>query len=69
MNEPEYYNKNGLSPNQAFQQGLISHEEYKGFLKANIIKYTVRCDKKGQGTTDMLKAIQYCHLLKDEMKD
>ena len=69
MNEPSYYNHDGLSPNQAFQQGLISHKEYIGFLKGNIIKYTVRCDKKGQGVEDMLKAIQYCHLLKDEMND
>ena len=30
--EPVYYNSNGLSPNQAFEQGLISNEEFIGFI-------------------------------------
>lgn len=68
MNEPEYYCKDGLSPIGAFKQGLISKEEYIGFIKGNIIKYVVSCDKKGQGLSDIDKALSYLELLKDEVK-
>ena len=63
--EPSYYNSNGLSPLKAFQKGLLSKEEYIGFLKGNIIKYTIRCDKKGNSTEDMDKCIDYCNHLRN----
>ena len=62
--EPVYYNSNGLSPNQAFEQGLISNEEFIGFIKGNVIKYVVRCGKKGNPIDDINKAISYLQLLK-----
>lgn len=68
MNEPEYYAVNGLSPNTAFENGLISKEEFIGFCKGNIIKYVVRCDKKGDMIGDINKAINYLELLKNEVK-
>lgn len=68
MSEPEYYNRDGLSPLKAFEKGLISYEEYIGFIKGNIIKYVVRCDKKGQGVSDVKKALDYCTLLKKEIE-
>lgn len=58
MTEPEYYNKNGLSPLTAFKNGLLSYGEYKGFLKGNIIKYTIRYDSKG-GMDDLKKLMDY----------
>lgn len=64
--EPSYYNSNGLSPLKAFQKGLLSKEEYIGFLKGNIIKYAVRCDKKN-GAEDMDKCIDYCKHLRDSL--
>ena len=67
--EPSYYNKNGLSPLQAYKQGLLSYDEYKGFLKGNIIKYAIRCDSKGNGSEDMVKCIDYCQHLKDLMEE
>lgn len=69
MTEPNYYSKNGLSPLKAYQQGLLSYGEYIGFIKGNIIKYVVRCDKKGQGLSDVNKAMDYLELLKKEMGD
>ena len=69
MSEPNYYSKNGLSPLKAYKMGLISYEEYIGFIKGNIIKYVVRCDKKGQGLSDLDKAMDYLLLLKKEMSD
>ena len=68
MEEPTYYAKNGFSPVSAFKQGLISKEEYIGFIKGNIIKYVVRCDKKGEGKSDLKKAENYLNLLKNEIK-
>ena len=66
--EPVYYNSNGLSPNRAFEQGLISKEEFIGFIKGNIIKYVVRCGKKGNHIEDIDKAISYLQLLKKIMR-
>lgn len=66
--EPVYYNSNGLSPNRAFEQGLISKEEFIGFIKGNIIKYVVRCGKKGNPIEDIDKAISYLQLLKKIMR-
>lgn len=69
MGEPDYYNSNGLSPLRAFEKGLISYEEYIGFIKGNIIKYVVRCDKKGQSISDVNKAMTYLRLLKNEFEN
>ena len=66
MNEPDYYNSNGLSPVNAFKQGLISKEQFKGFIKGNVIKYTTRCDNgKGQFNSDIDKAIHYLEILRE----
>lgn len=61
--EPNYYKKNGLSPIGAMQQGLLSKEEYEGFLKGNIIKYVVRSNYKGNSIKDLNKAKHYLELL------
>lgn len=63
MTEPDYYASNGLSPLQAFKQGLISKEEYIGFCKGNIIKYIVRAGKKDDAKKDIAKAIDYARKL------
>ena len=57
--EPEYYNSNGLSPIGAMKQGLISRDEYIGFLKGNIIKYIIRAQYKGNAAEDLMKARNY----------
>lgn len=59
MNEPDYYKSNGLSPIGAFKQGLISKDEYRGFLIGNIIKYTIRAGKKDNAIKDLKKARHY----------
>ena len=68
LEEPSYYNSNGLSPNRAFEQGLISNEEFIGFIKGNVIKYVVRCGKKGNPVEDIDKAISYLQLLRKIMR-
>ena len=64
MTEPEYYSQNGLSPLNAMKQGLISHEEYLGFIKGNIIKYVIRAGKKDDPLNDIDKAMDYLKHLK-----
>ena len=59
MSEPKYYNSNGLSPIGAMKQGLISKEQYKGFLIGNIIKYVIRAGKKDDAIKDLEKAKDY----------
>ena len=63
MNEPDYYNHDGLSPIQAFKQGLISKDEYIGFCKGNIIKYIVRAGKKDDAVVDLEKTKNYIDFL------
>lgn len=62
--EPEYYAGNGLSPLEAFKKGLLSKDEYIGFCKGNVIKYTVRAGKKENASKDIVKAIDYLGHLK-----
>ena len=68
IRNPDYYNRHGLSPIEAFQMGLLSHEEYIGFLKGNIIKYSVRCDNKNMAE-DMEKCKTYAEYLKEVLTD
>ena len=64
VTQPNYYKSNGLSPLDAFKQGLISREELIGFIKGNVIKYTVRAGKKDDTIRDIDKAIDYLEWLK-----
>lgn len=62
--EPDYYAGNGLSPLEAFKKGLLSKDEYIGFCKGNVIKYTVRAGHKENASKDIVKAIDYLGHLK-----
>lgn len=64
MTQPTYYNENGFSPMDAFKQGLISKEEFLGFIKGNVIKYTIRAGKKNDPVKDINKAIDYLEWMK-----
>ena len=41
-----------------FEEGLISEEQTRGFLKGNILKYVTRYESK-DGMKDLLKAQEY----------
>ena len=69
MKQPKYYDGNGLSPIDAMKEGLISKEEYIGFLKGNVIKYVVRCGKKDDAISDINKAIHYLNFLKQQFSE
>lgn len=69
MSEPDYYAKNGLSPLKAFEKGLLSKEEYVGFCKGNVIKYTIRAgEKTDDPLMDIVKAMDYLHYLHKALK-
>lgn len=62
--EPKYYKANGMSPMEAFSKGLLSRDEYVGFIKGNIIKYVVRCEYKNDDPIgDLDKASNYLYEL------
>lgn len=65
MMQPQYYALNGMSPVESMKAGLISKEEYIGFLKGNVIKYVVRCGKKDDAISDINKAIHYLEMLRE----
>lgn len=48
-----------------FMQANMTSEEFIGFLKGNIIKYTARCDKKDDPNKEVDKIIQYAEWLRD----
>lgn len=57
----EHYRQGQIECIDAIKSAL-STEEYKGFLKANIIKYIWRCNHKGNHD-DLVKAEYYLKLL------
>lgn len=65
LDEPDYYASNGLSPLEAFKKGLLSRDELIGFIKGNVIKYTIRAGHKDNASTDIVKAIDYLGHLKE----
>ena len=58
-NHPQRYTgKDGKDLIDRFEEGLISEEQARGFLKGNILKYVTRYESK-DGTKDLLKAQAY----------
>lgn len=54
---PKHYKKGDIECIDAIQSAL-SEEEFRGYLKGNMIKYIWRCNHKG-GVEDMEKARWY----------
>lgn len=69
MKEPVYYAKDGLSPIGAMKQGLVSTEQYKGFLIGNVIKYVVRAGHKDNAIEDLEKARNYIDFYLELLND
>lgn len=53
----EHYTSKSVQPWQAME-AWMTEEQFKGFLKGNVIKYLARCDDKG-GRIDLEKAKHY----------
>ena len=66
VNHPQHYN-HGKYETFTKLQAILSPQEYRGFLKGNIIKYMDRADYKGHKEEDLAKADRYMEeLLKME---
>lgn len=62
VNSPEHYKMGGIET-IAFIEAKLSNDEYKGYLKGNIIKYLSRATKKGNESQDYRKAMWYLEKL------
>ena len=46
-------------------ENVLTHSEFVGFLKGNIIKYSMRAGRKGATDEDIKKALHYIEKLKE----
>jgi len=60
----DYYKVGGIETID-FIQAKLNKEEYKGFLKGNVIKYVSRAAHKGDEKGDYKKAVYYLNKLID----
>ena len=50
-------------------QAVMSHQEFIGFLKGNVIKYSMRAGQKAGATDDADKARHYQQKLKEVTRE
>jgi hypothetical protein len=60
----DHYKKMGMQPWDVMES-VLTHEEFVGFLKGNIIKYSLRNGCKDNSTDDVEKAMHYAAKLKE----
>ena len=58
VNHPKHY-ADGKIEVIDFLQDKMTRDEFRGFLKGNVLKYIIRADKKSKPKEDMLKAEWY----------
>lgn len=67
VNSPKHYNSGPIECISAIEASL-SKEEFIGYLRGNVLKYTWRCRYKG-GAEDIMKAQWYANKLIDKLKE
>lgn len=69
VNNPAHYQHGGIETLDIIKS-MLSEEEFKGYLKGNILKYRERAEHKGNATQDYAKAKFYYDMLhSDDSKD
>lgn len=58
VNKPEHYNSSKMECIDAIH-GMLTHDEYIGYLRGNALKYNWRCRYKGKPIEDLRKARWY----------
>ena len=58
VNRPEHYNSGKMECIDAIR-GMLTHDEYIGYLRGNALKYNWRCRYKGKPIEDLRKARWY----------
>lgn len=66
VEHPKHYKLEGVREVLDVIRYALSKEEYLGFLKGNVIKYTLRAPYKGELDQDWEKASYYADLVKKE---
>lgn len=65
VNNPAHYQHGGIETLDIIKT-MLSEEEFKGYLKGNILKYRERAEHKGNATQDYAKAKFYYDMLNPE---
>jgi hypothetical protein len=65
VNSPAHYMHGGIETIELIK-AFLTPEEFRGYLKGNIIKYRDRAPYKGQTEQDYEKAVRYWEWLKGE---
>jgi len=58
VSKPEHYNSGSMECIDAIK-GMLTHDEYIGYLRGNALKYNWRCRYKGKPIEDLRKARWY----------
>jgi len=58
VNRPEHYNNGGMECIEAIK-GMLTHDEYIGYLRGNALKYLWRFRYKGKPIEDLRKTSWY----------
>lgn len=62
----DHYKSKAIRPWDAMR-AWMTPEEFRGYLRGNVIKYTARCNDKG-GVQDLEKARHYLDKLIEEVR-
>jgi hypothetical protein len=62
VHQPTHYTAGGIETID-FLKAKLTPEEYRGYIKGNILKYLSRANFKGSHDTDMLKVAEYATYL------
>ena len=65
VNHPSHYNQGGIETLDIIKMSLTK-EEYKGYLKGNVLKYRERAQFKGNAEQDYAKAKFYFEELEEQ---
>jgi hypothetical protein len=68
VNRPKHYNTGDIECIDAIKASM-SEEEFKGYLKGNILKYLWRYNYKGKPREDLSKAAWYLARLQKELEN
>ena len=68
INSPDHYNNNTIETIDLIRDSM-KPQEFKGYLKGNVLKYVCRCQYKDKEnpSKDLLKAEWYLKRLQQEM--
>lgn len=63
VNSPTHYQNGGIETIELIKE-YLTPEEFRGYLKGNVIKYRERAPYKGNAEQDYAKALKYWEWLK-----